>query len=94
MVEYKAGMKLQLWVWDTGELEGFMLYKDGKLFDAQQVHDLAYEIDRPIDTFKIEVKFNGVDGGATKIVDIASGKTSVLASKDAGDVHAYDIKRA
>jgi len=87
-IQYTDG--LQLWVWDTGELEGFAVNLNGEILTQQVVETGRYKISKPADTWNITVSFGGADGGATKIVDTTANKT--IAFQDAGTLHSYTIK--
>jgi len=87
-IQYKKG--LELWVWDTGELEGFALYLNGELLDEQNVPLLRYDIGKPDGVSAIVVQFGGADGGATKIVDTEAAK--VLVHQDSGTNHGYIVE--
>ena len=87
-IAYKDG--LELWVWDSGELEGFAVYLNGELLDESILIGGKYRIGRPIALADIEVRFGGADGGATKIVDTKAHKT--LSFQDEGTQHQYTIK--
>lgn len=91
-IAFKDGMKLELWVWDRGELEGFAVYLNGELLDEQSSAGMKYPIDMPSGPRAIIVHFAGDDGGATKIIDIAAGG-AVLEHQESGTKHSYLIVR-
>jgi hypothetical protein len=91
-IKYTKSMKLQLWVWDTGDLEGFSVYLNGELLDDSDAPDLAYDIDRPEkdSSSAIVVHFNGIDGGATKVVDVSNdAKPKTVEHQNDGLKHSY-----
>ncbi len=86
-ITYKDG--LELWVWDTGKLEGFAVYLNGEKVDEQTGIGNKYPIARPATPLVITVQFGGADGGATKIVDTS---TSVAVKfQDTGTSHQYRV---
>ncbi|HMI86488.1 MAG TPA: hypothetical protein VK550_20485 [Polyangiaceae bacterium] len=92
-IKFELSMKLQLWVWDSGELEGWALYLNDELIDEQDVFALKYDIESPDPSWAVVVHFAGDDGGGTKIVNIASGKPVVLERQDSGLKHSYIIAK-
>ena len=67
-----SGMKLQLWVKDSGAFDGFAVILNGIQFD--DVGDQAvrrYDIPTPAGRTEIAVQFGGNDGGVSAVVDIA-----------------------
>jgi hypothetical protein len=89
-IEYKTGMRLQLWVWDRGEIEGFSVFRNGAIVDEKLAVKQSYDIAPTGSPDAVVVHFSGRDGGATKIVDVAGG-THVLAHQDDGFKHSYLI---
>jgi hypothetical protein len=87
-IPYKDG--LELWVWDTGQLEGFAVYLNGEKLDEQILVGKKYPIGRPDSVLNITVQFGGADGGATKIFDTTTKKS--VAFQDAGISHRYRVK--
>lgn len=86
-VSYVDGM--QLWVWDTGKLEGFAVYLNGELITNQVIEGAKLDVVKPTGTATIVVQFSGVDGGATKLVDTVA--KSALAFQDSGNTHTYTV---
>jgi hypothetical protein len=89
-IQYKDGMKLELWIWDSGELEGFAVYLNGQFLDEKNIVAIKYPIGKPDPKSAIVVEFGGDDGGATKVVDVAANN-QVLEHQDSGDKHSYLI---
>jgi hypothetical protein len=87
-IEYVDG--LELWVWDSGELEGFAVFLNGTKVDEQLIPKIKFPIAQPQPKVDIVVEFGGVDGGATKVVDVASGN-KVLGFLDSGNTHSYTV---
>jgi len=83
---------LELWVWDTGEVEGFALFMDGVQIDPGGVEKIKYVIPAPQGQAEYVVQFAGLDGGATKMVD-AKNANRVLGFQDTGMSHAYTVVR-
>lgn len=89
-IKYDPCMRLELWVWDSGELEGFSVYVNGELADRQHVSELKYALQPPDPHTEIVVEFAGTDGGATKIVDVAEPREPVtLEHCEHGQRHVY-----
>lgn len=91
-IKFADGMKLQLWVWDSGDIEGFSIFLNGEFLDERTTLALKYDIDAPTGDEAIVVHFAGVDGGATKIVDAAKAN-AVLESQESGLKHSYVITK-
>jgi hypothetical protein len=87
-IKYKDGMELELWVWDSGELEGFAVYLNDQFLDEESTVGMKYPIAKPDPASAIIVEFGGADGGATKIVDTAANN-AVLEHQDSGVKHSY-----
>ena len=92
-IEFKSGMKLFLYVWDSGEIEGFAVYVNDTLVTERNTLTRKYPLE-PLDSgesWGLIVQFAGQDGGATKIVDEATTPQTVLAHQDTGLSHAYMV---
>jgi hypothetical protein len=94
-VAYTADQHLELWVKDTGILEGFTAYVGTLRVDEVsdgQTH--AFPIARPESLLNLVVQFGGQSGGHTAIVDNQGpGQRKVLARQE-GLSHAYEIVSA
>jgi hypothetical protein len=89
-IKYREG--LELWVWDSGVLEGFAVYINGQLLDEETIIGMKYPIAKPESgAAAIVVKFGGADGGATKIVD-TKANNQVVEHQDSGTSHGYIIE--
>ena len=89
-IKFTDGMKLELWVWDRGELEGYAIYLNGQYLTEGSTIARRYPIDPPKGNEVIAIHFGGADGGATKIVDAAQDN-SVVEHQDDGVRHSYII---
>jgi hypothetical protein len=94
-ITYQDGMKLWLYVWDSGNPEGFAVYINDNLLTESNAILKKYDIEPlgPGESWGILVRFAGQDGGATKVVDEGSSPHQVEGHQDDGVVHGYLIKR-
>src|SRR5438105_1258181 len=86
-VSYVDG--LQLWVWDTGELEGFAVFLNGQVITNQVIEGAKINVERPIDKAQLngcyagmEAKWSDVSAAAKSFVD-STNVYYTLSKKDA-----------
>ena len=73
-IEYRQGMDLELWIQDTGRVEGYTLYLNGFVIDRKfDGNTHRHPIPRPAAPIAVVVQFGGADGGISQMVDAAGG---------------------
>lgn len=93
-VRFPASGKLELWVRDTGTLEGFTVYLDGKkVKDVFTDKIRKFPLTRPKDgAFSvIALKFGGADGGTSAIVDVTKPDEPDVLAQQKGLSHVYEV---
>lgn len=92
MIDYLAGMKLELWVRDTGLFDGFAVYVNGsivRVIGDQLTH--KFLIPRPQADETIVVNFAGDDGGISAVIDVANPSGPNTVESQEGKNHGYII---
>lgn len=94
-VKYPDGGRLELWVRDTGTLEGFTVYLDGqkhkRVFDGS-VHKFTLPPPSANTFAVIGVCFGGVDGGRSALIDVSDAQNPVTVIQSSGMSHVYEIQ--
>ena len=90
-VKYPKGATYELWVIDTGDLEGFQVYFEDHVIDM--VADSTthkYALARPGAPTAVGVVFSGTDGGKSAIVSRTATGNKVVAGTT-GKLHSYRL---
>lgn len=91
-IKYGPGMHLELWVQDRGVIEGYSIFINNQVIDDVsdgKVHIEAFP--PPIAAMVIAVRFSGVDGGTSAIVDNQGPGARKIVAKQEGIGHVYEI---
>lgn len=92
-VKFVPGMRHELWIKDTGDLEGFRVFLAGNTIDdVFEGTTKKYLLHAPAPRYSINVQFNGTDGGASAIVQFTATGKSTLASTQGTDGHDYSVE--
>ena len=92
MINYTQGMKLELWVRDTGLFEGFAVFVDGsivKVIGDKKTH--KFPIPRPNGDPSIAINFGGQDGGTSAVIDVANPGGPNTLETQTGINHGYIV---
>ena len=85
----RAGMRLEVWVRDLGAFDPYRIFLDGIMFGPYFENETHLTIAN--DITDVVVQFEGEDGGASAIVDVAVTPPARLAREKDGASHHYKI---
>lgn len=87
-----TAMKLELWVKDSGNFDGFAVYFDGdKIANVVDQGTHVYTLPDK-GTLSVVVQFGGNDGGISAVVDNKDPNNQTCLGKQDGKRHAYIFK--
>lgn len=89
----RPGMKVELWVKDSGEFDGFAVYLDGnKIATIVDDKTRSFALPETNADLKVTVQFGGNDGGVSAIVHLMDDNNQSCLGKQRGMRHEYKIK--